>query len=64
MGEAETTEKFRQVHQLRLWLAYWRCPFQEAPYKLQFVPYRGTGPALNDLIDRQIDIMIDQTSNS
>jgi len=32
--------------------------------KLQFVPYRGTGPALNDLIAGQIDIMIDQTSNS
>ena len=32
--------------------------------KLQFVPYRGTGPALNDLMGGQIDIMIDQTSNS
>ena len=32
--------------------------------KLQFVPYRGTGPALNDLMAGQIDIMIDQTSNS
>ena len=32
--------------------------------KLQFVPYRGTGPALNDLVAGQIDIMIDQTSNS
>jgi tripartite-type tricarboxylate transporter receptor subunit TctC len=32
--------------------------------KLQFVPYRGTGPALNDLIAGQIDMMIDQTSNS
>jgi tripartite-type tricarboxylate transporter receptor subunit TctC len=32
--------------------------------KLQYVPYRGTGPALNDLVAGQIDIMIDQTSNS
>jgi tripartite-type tricarboxylate transporter receptor subunit TctC len=32
--------------------------------KLQYVPYRGTGPALNDLIAGQIDIIVDQTSNS
>ena len=32
--------------------------------KLQYVPYRGTGPALNDLVAGQIDIIIDQTSNS
>jgi tripartite-type tricarboxylate transporter receptor subunit TctC len=32
--------------------------------KLQYVPYRGTAPALTDLIAGQIDIMIDQTSNS
>lgn len=32
--------------------------------KLQFVPYRGTAPALNDLIAGQIDIIVDQTSNS
>jgi tripartite-type tricarboxylate transporter receptor subunit TctC len=29
-----------------------------------FVPYRGTGPAMNDLIAGQIDLMVDQTSNS
>jgi len=32
--------------------------------KLQYVPYRGTGPALNDLVAGQIDMIIDQTSNS
>jgi tripartite-type tricarboxylate transporter receptor subunit TctC len=30
----------------------------------QFVPYRGTGPAMTDLIAGQIDIMFDQASNS
>jgi tripartite-type tricarboxylate transporter receptor subunit TctC len=29
-----------------------------------FVPYRGAGPALNDLMAGQIDIMFDQASNS
>jgi tripartite-type tricarboxylate transporter receptor subunit TctC len=32
--------------------------------KLQYVPYRGTAPALTDLVAGQIDVMIDQTSNS
>jgi tripartite-type tricarboxylate transporter receptor subunit TctC len=32
--------------------------------KLQFVPYRGTAPAMNDLVAGQIDVIIDQTSNS
>ncbi|MES2197582.1 MAG: tripartite tricarboxylate transporter substrate binding protein BugD [Pseudomonadota bacterium] len=32
--------------------------------KLQYVPYRGTGPAMNDLVAGQIDIMVDQLSNS
>jgi len=30
----------------------------------QLVPYRGTGPAAQDLISNQIQIMIDQSSNS
>ncbi|QDW38619.1 tripartite tricarboxylate transporter substrate binding protein BugD [Bradyrhizobium sp. KBS0727] len=32
--------------------------------KLQYVPYRGTAPALNDLVAGQIDLIVDQTSNS
>jgi tripartite-type tricarboxylate transporter receptor subunit TctC len=35
-----------------------------AGVKLQYVPYRGTAPALNDLVAGQIDIIVDQTSNS
>src|SRR5207248_5817536 len=31
---------------------------------LQYVPYRGTGPAMNDLVAGQIDMIVDQTSNS
>ena len=30
----------------------------------QLVPYRGTGPAMQDLIANQIQIMVDQSSNS
>jgi tripartite-type tricarboxylate transporter receptor subunit TctC len=32
--------------------------------KLQYVPYRGTAPAMNDLVAGQIDVIIDQLSNS
>ena len=32
--------------------------------ELQFVPYRGTGPALQDLVAGQIDLIVDQASNS
>ena len=31
--------------------------------QLSFVPYRGTGPALQDLVAGQIDLIIDQASN-
>ena len=34
-----------------------------SPWKANF-PYRGTAPALNDLVAGQIDIIVDQTSNS
>ena len=32
--------------------------------KYQLVPYRGTGPAMQDLISNQIQVMVDQSSNS
>jgi tripartite-type tricarboxylate transporter receptor subunit TctC len=35
-----------------------------AGLKLQYVPYRGTSPAMNDLVAGQIDIIVDQLSNS
>jgi tripartite-type tricarboxylate transporter receptor subunit TctC len=35
-----------------------------ANIKLEYVPYRGTGLAMNDLVAGQIDVIIDQISNS
>jgi tripartite-type tricarboxylate transporter receptor subunit TctC len=32
--------------------------------QMQYVPYRGTAPAVQDLVAGQIDLMIDQASNS
>ena len=32
--------------------------------KLTVVPYKGTGPAMNDLVGGQIDLMCDQTTNT
>ena len=32
--------------------------------KLQFIPYKGTGPAMKDLMGGQIDMIVDQLSNS
>jgi tripartite-type tricarboxylate transporter receptor subunit TctC len=32
--------------------------------KVRFIPYRGAGPALQDLVAGQIDIMFDQAANS
>jgi tripartite-type tricarboxylate transporter receptor subunit TctC len=35
-----------------------------AGIRLEYVPYRGTGLAMNDLVAGQIDVIIDQMSNS
>jgi tripartite-type tricarboxylate transporter receptor subunit TctC len=32
--------------------------------RFPFIPYRGTGPAMQDLVGGQIDLMVDQASNS
>ncbi|GGE52388.1 hypothetical protein GCM10007276_31730 [Agaricicola taiwanensis] len=32
--------------------------------KMNVVPYKGTGPAMNDLLGGQIDLMCDQTTNT
>jgi tripartite-type tricarboxylate transporter receptor subunit TctC len=32
--------------------------------KFQYIPYRGTGPAMQDLLAGRIDLMFDQASNS
>src|SRR5215471_12158095 len=38
--------------------------FSATHTSFQLVPYRGTGPAMQDLVANQIQIMIDQSSNS
>jgi tripartite-type tricarboxylate transporter receptor subunit TctC len=37
---------------------------QKTGAKVRFIPYRGAGPALQDLVAGQIDIMFDQAANS
>ena len=37
---------------------------RETGTRFQFVPYRGTGPAMQDLVASQIDLMIDTPTNS
>ena len=47
-----------------------RAPLREALHRLEeegfvkTVPYKGTGPAMNDLLGGQVDIMCDQTTNT
>jgi tripartite-type tricarboxylate transporter receptor subunit TctC len=36
----------------------------EIKAKLTFIPYKGTGPAMQDLMGGQIDLIVDQLSNS
>lgn len=37
---------------------------KELGVQLNGIPYRGTGPAMNDLLSNQFDIMCDQTTNT
>ena len=49
----------------RIGFAHRRLYFESLTgLKLQYVPYRGTGPAMNDLVAGQIDMIVDQLSNS
>lgn len=44
---------------------FWGVSFQrQTGVRFQFVPYRGAGPAMQDLVAEQIDFMIDTPSTS
>ena len=40
------------------------CSCRRAKLKITTVPYRGTGPVMNDLIGKQIDLACDQATNT
>ena len=37
---------------------------KELGVQMNGIPYRGTGPAMNDLLSNQFDLMCDQTTNT
>ena len=56
-GPGHGRRRRRRAHQRRLFPELTGTSFS-------FVPYRGAGPALQDLIGGQIDLIFDQAANS
>lgn len=59
------TAKLNQAHAGAGSVSFTACSLLNAQLKLKFtqVAYRGTGPALNDLVGGQVDFMCDQIVN-